>query len=79
MTDDKQYESWFSGEVSYDTERGWIHSDIGCRREVGETDTTISDELRAFYHSCLDEWLDKSGGTGGFWLGDPSYFIGWGG
>lgn len=62
----------FQGEIAYENEHGVsVHSDIGS--------DYLDDELRAFYHRCLDEWLDKSGGTGGFWLGDPDYFVGWGG
>lgn len=61
----------FNGEIAYEGEGGrGVHSDIGASH--------LDDELRAFYHRCLDEWLDKSNGSGGFWLGDPNYFRGWG-
>lgn len=38
----------------------------------------LTEEYRKFLHKALDEWLDKSNGTGAFWLGEPDYFINWG-
>jgi hypothetical protein len=35
-------------------------------------------DYRKFLHDCLDEWINKSKGTGAFWLGDPKYFETWG-
>jgi hypothetical protein len=43
-----------------------VHSDI-CKHSDGP----LSDDLRAFFHAALDEWLDKSDGDGSFWLGNP--------
>ena len=48
-----------------------VHSDIcppGCLLE------NIDDpEWRAYLHVCLDEWLNKSQGTGVFYIGDIKY------
>ena len=64
-------------EIQYtDNEGRSIHSDIGppgCDfkrideviSEEGETEETY----RQFLHKCLDEWLNKSGGTGEFCIG----------
>ena len=56
----------FCGSIEY----GSVHSDI-CKH----SDLPLSDDLRAFFHAALDEWLDKSDGDGSFWLGNP--FINW--
>jgi len=29
---------------------------------------SVDDKIRKFYHDCLDEWLNKSSGTGIFYL-----------
>jgi hypothetical protein len=69
----------FSGEIQYDAPDGsGVHSDIGWNSS-GDNDTPVTDEHRAFLHQCLDEWLNKSNSTGAFWIGDPAYFVGWGG
>ena len=53
---------------SEDDERGYshlIHSDIcppGCDLN------NLDDEYRQFLHKCLDEWLNKSQGTGIFYI-----------
>lgn len=52
----------FCGEIAYQS----VHSDI-CKHNDGP----LSDDLRAFFHAALDEWLDKSDGDGSFWLGNP--------
>ena len=47
-----------------------VHSDIcppNCDFEK------ISGEYRKFYHNCLDEWLDRSKGTGAFWIAEHGY------
>lgn len=68
----------FCGEIQYDAPDGsGIHSDI-CWNCRGEDNKPLTEEHRAFLHAALDEWLNKSKGTGGFWVGDPEYFIGWG-
>lgn len=68
----------FCGEISYSTPAGNVHSDIchGCN--PNQPDVPPLDEYRKFLHQALDEWLDKSNGTGGFWVGDPAHFVGWG-
>lgn len=38
------------------------------------TDGSVSDEWRELLHGSLDEWLDKSCGSGMFWIGDSSMF-----
>lgn len=73
----------FCGEITYETSEGNVHSDIcfncGPVEHGASKDAELTEKYRKFVHDCLDEWLDKSNGTGGFWLGDPSYFVGWGG
>lgn len=67
----------FCGEIQYETNEGNVHSDI-CWNCNPDSDTKpMSEEYREFLHKALDEWLNKSNGTGGFWVGDRSYF--WGG
>ncbi len=34
----------------------------------------MEDNYRQFIHKCLDEWLDKSNGTGAFWLAGAEYW-----
>lgn len=64
----------FCGEITYDTENGGVHSDIGVR----SNEEAVTDDYRQFLHNCLDEWLNKSNGTGAFWVGDSDYFNDWG-
>jgi len=67
--------SGFCGEIQYGNEiAGWTHSDICWHKS-----TPVSTEYRLLLHECLDEWLDRSNGTGAFWIGDHEYFVGWGG
>ena len=54
----------FCGGISYDTRNGPVGSDL-CMHSM-----KFGAEERQFLHDCLDEWLDKSNGTGSFWLGD---------
>jgi len=48
-----------------------VHSDIcppGC------SSANMDDESwRKFLHECLDEWLDTSDGTGGFYIKQEGY------
>lgn len=67
----------FCGEISYDSPIGGVHSDICWGCNPGNTNNPISDEHREFLHGCLDEWLNKSNGTGAFWVGDSDYFKNW--
>lgn len=64
----------FHGEIQYDGDDGsGVHSDI-CFRCGADDDKPMTDEHRKFLHDCLDEWLNKSNGTGAFWVGNPEYF-----
>lgn len=65
----------FCGEISYDNNNEPVHSDI-CYRCVFPVDDgePINNRQRKFLHEALDEWLNKSNGTGIFWLGDSTYF-----
>lgn len=56
------------GEIMYDD----VHSDI-CMTHDGEY--VVTKDYREFLHACLDEWLDKSNGTGMFWIGDPKFAV----
>ena len=58
------------GEIEYESRQvgGMVHSDI-CLTHGGEY--AVTPEYRQFLHACLDEWIDKSRGTGMFWIGDP--------
>ena len=69
----------FCGEIIYETEDGTVHSDIchKCSADPKFSNTELSDESRAFLHKALDEWLNKSDGSGAFWVGDPNYFTAW--
>lgn len=51
-------------EIEYDG----VHSDI-CMVHNGTY--AVTPDYRTFLHQCLDEWLDRSRGTGIFWIGDP--------
>jgi hypothetical protein len=54
-------------EIQYDD----VHSDICLGHNMSEF--AVDPEYRALLHDCLDEWLNKSDGTGGFWIGDPAF------
>lgn len=70
----------FCGEIAYDGEYfdqwskkmevGGIHSDI-----CWHSNEPMTGEYKQFLHDCLDEWLEKSNGTGAFWVGDHDYFL----
>lgn len=64
----------FCGEIIYETDNGNVQSDI-CFHSAYFDEPT--DDYREFLHKCLDEWLNKSQGTGAFWIGDPEYFKSW--
>lgn len=67
----------FCAEVSYETDSGNVHSDV-CFNCKSADDQAVTDAHRKLLHDCLDEWLNKSNGTGAFWIGDPEHFTGWG-
>lgn len=69
----------FYGEIAYEQDvpgAESVHSDI-CHN-LGDDDYELTEEKRKFFHDCLDEWLNKSNGSGVFWVGDHNYFTNWG-
>jgi len=48
-----------------------VHSDV-CPAECDAKNLT-DPKYRAFLHEVLDEWLDNSGGTCGFYIKDQGY------
>lgn len=66
------------GEITYDTENGGVHSDICYNCNPQTEDNEMTEDYREYLHKSLDEWLNKSNGTGVFWVGDPNYFDDWG-
>jgi len=53
-----------------------IHSDIGPGGGDLNAALTVSPDFRQYLHDNLDEWLDKSDGTGIFYItGDPEQFL----
>lgn len=61
----------FCGEITYETKDSSVGSDICFNCQGHQPFEPITQEHREFLHKCLDEWLDKSSGTGSFWLGNP--------
>jgi hypothetical protein len=68
------------GEIEYESRQvgGMVHSDICITHDKWSDDNqfvpgeyAVTPEYRQFLHACLDEWIDKSRGTGIFWVGDP--------
>lgn len=62
-------------EIEYQRQNGskiWVHSDIEPK---GWDFYQIDAEYREHLHALLDEWLDKSGGTGCFYIKDKSFVI----
>ena len=56
------------GEIIYTDEKNEVvHSDMYLH------DNYIKNNNRQFYHDCLDEWLDKSNGTGIFYLREEGF------
>lgn len=58
-------------EIEYTEEGRNIHSDI-CPEDCS-SDGLKDLEYRKLLHTFLDEWLDKSGGTGIFYIANESY------
>lgn len=56
-------------EITYDTPEGGVHSDI-CYHVGQAVPIANATNYRKFLHENLDEWLDKSNGTGFFYIGD---------
>jgi len=61
------------GEIVYfDRTRGInTHNDI-CPPDC-KAESMTDEEWRRHVHSCLDEWITKSNGTGAFYLKGHSY------
>ena len=62
-------------EIEYFNKEGkhWVHSDIcppNCSNEHLD-----NKEWRQFLHDCLDEWLEKSNGSGIFYIKEDGYEI----
>ena len=56
-------------EIEYINEKGLsIHSDLDFDIKLIK-----DDEYKKFLHDCLDEWFDKSNGTGGFYVRHPEH------
>jgi hypothetical protein len=54
------------GEIEYINKQGAsVHSDVCPPDHDFEK---INKEYRDFLHEILDEWLDESGGSGGFYI-----------
>lgn len=62
-------------EIQYESPNGNVHSDLCMEREAGPEDFSLNVDQgagqtwRQFLHANLDEWLDKSNGTGWFVVG----------
>lgn len=67
-------EKKFCAEIAYDSLAGWVHSDLCWRCRPGVDPERVTEEYRKLLHDCLDEWLNRSNGSGAFWVGDPAYF-----
>jgi len=66
------------GEIEYQTtseEHGehWVHSDI-CP-SCCESNRMSDEQYREYLHKCLDEWLDKSNGTGAFYIAEEGFVL----
>ncbi len=64
----------FCAEIAYESAGGGVHSDLCWRCGPTAEPAAVSDEYRQLLHDCLDEWLNRSDGSGAFWVGDPEYF-----
>jgi hypothetical protein len=64
--------STIHAEIEYLTKDGInIHSDI-CPPDCYSGN--LSDQAyREYLHDCLDEWLENSNGTGGFYIKEEKY------
>jgi hypothetical protein len=57
-------------EIEYTNSEGnLVHSDT-CPPECNFDN--IDNTYRKFLHDCLDEWLDKSNGTGQFYISEEN-------
>ena len=61
-------------EIEYVRENGEsVHSDIDPPE--GSEKRMTEQGYREYLHTCLDEWLDKSGGTGGFYIKNEKFIF----
>lgn len=67
----------FCGEIIYFPDNTSVQSDICFNCNPSNDSRAITPNYREFLHTALDEWLNKSNGTGAFWIGDPEYFASW--
>lgn len=67
----------FCAEIQYETSEGGVHSDLCHNCNPSAEVREVTEEFRQVLHRALDEWLNKSNGTGAFWVGDPEYFRSW--
>lgn len=61
-------------EVQYESPRGNVHSDLCMERDNEDFSLNVDQgekmTWRQFLHANLDEWLDKSNGSGYFHVGE---------
>ena len=63
-------------EIEYRLDDYNVHSDIcppECKSENINHVYKNGSTYREFLHKCLDEWLDESNGTGGFYIKEEGY------
>jgi hypothetical protein len=67
----------FCGGIEYETPSemgtpGWsVGSDLCYNCQGHQPLEPLTQDHRRLLHQALDEWLDKSNGTGSFWVGNP--------
>jgi hypothetical protein len=73
---DNDYAQHICCEIGYETEAGMpIHSDLCWQDKKSETvlppsgRVKFSESYRKFIHDNLEEWFEKGGGTGYFYIG----------
>jgi hypothetical protein len=57
-------------EIQYSSKDGNVHSDLCCEGDNPKFQMLQCPEYRKMLHAALDEWLNKSNGTGYFYVGD---------
>ena len=61
-------------EVQYESTDGNVHSDLCMERDIEDFSLNVDQgegmTWRQFLHANLDEWLDKSNGSGYFHVGE---------
>lgn len=66
----------FCGEIEYwSWDVGAVHSDVCHACASSDSGPKLDDDHRALLHRYLDEWLDNSGGTGFFWVGNRGNIV----